>query len=95
MVRTLARFKFSELVVNFRMAFLRYKDGQPVTTNKDQVNSHRIILDTGALFLLKVSSGEFFYDFLKRFVAGSFYVIQWLYGRLGISGADRVTSYIY
>ncbi|VDK57340.1 unnamed protein product [Cylicostephanus goldi] len=35
-----------------------YKDGQPVTTNKDQVNSHRIILDTGALFLLKVSSGE-------------------------------------
>ncbi|VDP06942.1 unnamed protein product [Heligmosomoides polygyrus] len=66
-----------------------YKDGQPVTTNKDQVNSHRIILDTGALFLLKVSSGEFFYDFLKRFVAGSFYVIQWLYGRLGISGADR------
>ncbi|KAK6060665.1 immunoglobulin domain protein, partial [Cooperia oncophora] len=35
-----------------------YKDGQPVTTNKDQVNSHRIILDTGALFLLKVSSGK-------------------------------------
>ncbi|VDM51646.1 unnamed protein product [Angiostrongylus costaricensis] len=33
-----------------------YKDGQPVTTNKDQVNSHRIILDTGALFLLKVNS---------------------------------------
>nr|CDJ87769.1 Immunoglobulin I-set domain containing protein [Haemonchus contortus] len=35
-----------------------YKDGHPVSTNKDQVNSHRIILDTGALFLLKVSSGK-------------------------------------
>lgn len=35
-----------------------YKDGQPVTTNKDQVNSHRIILDSGALFLLKVNSGK-------------------------------------
>ncbi|CAD6190527.1 unnamed protein product [Caenorhabditis auriculariae] len=35
-----------------------FKDGQPVTTNKQQVNSHRIVLDTGALFLLKVNSGK-------------------------------------
>ncbi|CAI5454605.1 unnamed protein product [Caenorhabditis angaria] len=35
-----------------------FKDGQPVTTNKELVNSHRIVLDTGALFLLKVNSGK-------------------------------------
>ncbi|ULT81800.1 hypothetical protein L5515_017516 [Caenorhabditis briggsae] len=35
-----------------------YKDGQPVITNKEQVNSHRIVLDTGSLFLLKVNSGK-------------------------------------
>ncbi|CAJ0583866.1 unnamed protein product, partial [Mesorhabditis spiculigera] len=35
-----------------------YKDGVPVITNKDQQNSHRIILDTGALFLLRVNSGK-------------------------------------
>ncbi|CAB3399163.1 unnamed protein product [Caenorhabditis bovis] len=35
-----------------------YKDGEPVTTNKEQPNSHRIVLDTGALFLLKVNGGK-------------------------------------
>ncbi|PAV85388.1 hypothetical protein WR25_09827 [Diploscapter pachys] len=35
-----------------------FKDGQPVLTSKEQMNSHRIVLDTGALFLLKVNSGK-------------------------------------
>ncbi|GMT36995.1 hypothetical protein PFISCL1PPCAC_28292, partial [Pristionchus fissidentatus] len=35
-----------------------YKDGQPLTTNKEQVTSHRILLDTGSLFLLRVNQGK-------------------------------------
>ncbi|GMR60697.1 hypothetical protein PMAYCL1PPCAC_30892, partial [Pristionchus mayeri] len=35
-----------------------YKDGQQLTTNKEQVTSHRILLDTGSLFLLRVNQGK-------------------------------------
>ncbi|VDM46236.1 unnamed protein product [Toxocara canis] len=35
-----------------------YKDGQPVITNKDETTSHRLILQTGALFLLRVNNGK-------------------------------------
>ncbi|GMT06094.1 hypothetical protein PENTCL1PPCAC_28268, partial [Pristionchus entomophagus] len=35
-----------------------YKDGLPLTTNKEQVTSHRILLDTGSLFLLRVNQGK-------------------------------------
>uniref|UniRef100_A0A915AF13 Roundabout n=1 Tax=Parascaris univalens TaxID=6257 RepID=A0A915AF13_PARUN len=35
-----------------------YKDGQRVITNKDETSSHRLILQTGALFLLRVNNGK-------------------------------------
>lgn len=35
-----------------------FKDGEPVITNKEEVNSHRLVLHTGALFLLRVNNGK-------------------------------------
>lgn len=38
---------------------LWFKDGEPVTTSKEEINSHRLVLSTGALFLLRVNNGLF------------------------------------
>ncbi|VDN57108.1 unnamed protein product [Dracunculus medinensis] len=37
---------------------LWFKDGEPVTTSKEEINSHRLVLSTGALFLLRVNNGK-------------------------------------
>ncbi len=37
-----------------------YKDGEPVTTNIDESNSHRVLLPKGSLFFLRVENGEQF-----------------------------------
>lgn len=36
-----------------------FKDGEPVITNNEEKNSHRLVLHTGALFLLRVNNGKF------------------------------------
>lgn len=37
--------------------FSWYKDDKPVRTNKEDSQSHRLILQNGALFLLRVNGG--------------------------------------
>ncbi|CAI4225610.1 unnamed protein product [Auanema sp. JU1783] len=40
------------------VSFTWYRNGERVITNKDQAHSHRILLDSGSLFLLKTNIGK-------------------------------------
>jgi hypothetical protein len=43
---------------NPRPQILWYKDGEPVSTAREESNSHRVLLPDGALFFLRVHSGK-------------------------------------
>lgn len=38
--------------------YLWYKDGEPVVTAREEPTSHRLVLNNGALFLLRVHNGR-------------------------------------
>lgn len=48
-----------------------FKDGESVITNNEEKNSHRLVLHTGALFLLRVNNGE-----LMKLVLKELYIVK-------------------
>jgi roundabout axon guidance receptor 2 len=47
------------------LQILWYKDGELVKTNRDESKSHRLVLQTGALFLLRVNNGALLANYCR------------------------------